>query len=130
MSRQDKILAFRAALLLAWYVFLLRVRGVKSALRGSRAAWRGGVVAPDGDFPPRAAAAVARAGRLMGIGTCLSRSLAVRRLLRSVGIDACVRIGTRRAGGALEAHAWVEYVGQTLGESPDGLCYNRFPARL
>jgi predicted Fe-Mo cluster-binding NifX family protein len=52
--------------------------------------------------------------------TCLRRSLLVWWLLRRDGIDAVIRVGVGRGGvGALEAHAWVEYLGQPLNETED-----------
>lgn len=53
--------------------------------------------------------------RLRRVGTCLSRSLALWRLLAAEGVPCALRIGTRRsAQGAFEAHAWVEHEGQPL----------------
>jgi hypothetical protein len=40
---------------------------------------------------------------------CLPRALAVRTILAREGIDAAVRIGVRREGPSLKAHAWVEH---------------------
>ena len=50
---------------------------------------------------------------------CLQRSLVLRTMLARRGHDARVRIGVRRAGAELEAHAWVECDGQPL--AADGL---------
>lgn len=51
-----------------------------------------------------------------GRPTCLEKSLALWWLLRQVGIASSVRIGTRKAAGKLEAHAWVECDGVALNE--------------
>lgn len=48
---------------------------------------------------------------------CLQRSLCVWFLLLHRGIDSDIRIGVRKAGQALAAHAWVEHIGIPLGES-------------
>src|SRR5688572_13911854 len=47
--------------------------------------------------------------------TCLPRALALQALLRRNGIPAELRIGVRREGGALQAHAWVEEAGSPVG---------------
>ena len=46
--------------------------------------------------------------------TCLRQSLALWWLLRRRGIAAELRIGVRKDGAALLAHAWVEHEGQAL----------------
>jgi transglutaminase superfamily protein len=51
---------------------------------------------------------------------CLEESLALWWLLGRQGIAATLRIGTRKAGAQLEAHAWVECDGMALNEG-DGL---------
>ncbi|MFL6291666.1 MAG: lasso peptide biosynthesis B2 protein [Thermoanaerobaculia bacterium] len=48
---------------------------------------------------------------------CLPQSLALQALLRRQGLSAELRIGVRRAGGKLQAHAWVEHAGSPLGET-------------
>lgn len=53
--------------------------------------------------------AVAR--RLPFDSTCLPQSLAVWWLLRRQGTESDLRIGVRKEGGLLKAHAWVEYRG-------------------
>jgi len=133
MSPQDKILTLRAAVLLVFYAASLRFLGLKRTLalggRGS-ADVAPAADGPGGTYPARAVAAVKRAGRVLGIGTCLSRSLTVRNLLQSAGIEAVVRLGARGNGTGFEAHAWVEYRGGTLDADPDGLRYSAFPARF
>jgi hypothetical protein len=51
--------------------------------------------------------------------SCLRRSFVLRTLLQAGGHEATLRIGARRENGDLHAHAWVEYQGQPLGESPE-----------
>lgn len=49
---------------------------------------------------------------------CLTRSLAICRFLAAEGIHgAIIRIGVRPSGARLEAHAWVEYAGEIIGDS-------------
>lgn len=50
---------------------------------------------------------------------CLARSMALRQLLAEEGIEgAHVRVGVQVRGGEFEAHAWVEYGGQVVGDDP------------
>ncbi len=133
MSPQDKILVLRAAALLVFYAASLRLLGLKRTLALSGPLSVDTAPPADGSnntFPARAVSAVKRAGRSLSIGTCLSRSLAIRKLLNSAGIDAVVRLGTRSGGNGFEAHAWVEYGGGTLDAEPDGTSYSAFPARF
>jgi len=49
--------------------------------------------------------------------SCLVRAVAVQRLLESHGFGACgIRVGVRREGGRLLAHAWVDYKGHVLAD--------------
>lgn len=49
---------------------------------------------------------------------CLVRALALQRLLARHGLEgSTVRVGVRREGEALTAHAWVEYREVVLGDS-------------
>jgi hypothetical protein len=50
---------------------------------------------------------------------CLHRALVGQWLLRRQGIDVDLRIGVRREGQILEAHAWLEYQGEALGLDGD-----------
>ena len=51
--------------------------------------------------------------------TCLEESLTLWYFLREQGISTKLRIGVRKAGGKFEAHAWVEYEGETLNQSDE-----------
>ena len=55
--------------------------------------------------------------------TCLEKSLALRWLLGRQGIPSCVRSGTRKSAGGLEAHAWVELDGQAWNEAAEPHSY-------
>lgn len=63
----------------------------------------------------------ARSAELHGIGqpSCLERSLALWCLLRRNGIEAELRIGAQANGREFAAHAWVEWDGIVLNDSPD-----------
>ena len=49
---------------------------------------------------------------------CLHRSLALQGWLRREGLPSTLRIGVRREGGAMLAHAWVELAGQVVNDRP------------
>lgn len=49
--------------------------------------------------------------------TCLRRSLALQRMLAKEGIATDLKIGVRKDGRQISAHAWLEYEGKTLGEA-------------
>lgn len=68
----------------------------------------------------RADLALARALRLMpSRPSCLVRTLALTALLERAGVPgACIRVGVRRDGTALDAHAWVELEGRVVGDDP------------
>ncbi len=57
---------------------------------------------------------------------CLPLSLALQRLLRGKGIASELRLGVRKSGDALLAHAWVEHGGTPLLEARD--VHERFAA--
>lgn len=61
----------------------------------------------------------AAARHLPIVPNCLEKSLALWWLLRRRHIPADLRIGVRKDGGRLEAHAWVEAGGAVLSESGD-----------
>jgi hypothetical protein len=54
--------------------------------------------------------AIDRAGRHLPGGSCLARSLALTRMLRTRGVAAETKIGVKTANG-FHAHAWVEVAG-------------------
>ena len=50
---------------------------------------------------------------------CLVRSLALQELLEREGMRGSrVRFGARKRAGEFEAHAWVEFQGQVIGDDP------------
>ena len=51
---------------------------------------------------------------------CLGRSLALHHMLERRGVSgSVVRVGVKGGVGELEAHAWVEWHGQVLGDQPE-----------
>ena len=71
------------------------------------------------DITATAATVNAVAVRIVGENQCLTRSLALQWVLRSNGVASQLRIGVRRVGSALEAHAWVERGGVPVNDSAD-----------
>ena len=51
--------------------------------------------------------------------TCLTRSLCLWWALRRRGVGSQLRIGVRFVQGELDAHAWVEYAGAPINDTPD-----------
>lgn len=49
--------------------------------------------------------------------TCLRRSLTLQWLLSRYGLDTRLEFGVRRREGKLQAHAWLEYQGQVIGDT-------------
>jgi hypothetical protein len=62
--------------------------------------------------------------------TCLTRSLVLVRLLRRRGLPAELKIGVRKPGRRLEAHAWVECGPEVFGASEGGASYRAFEGRI
>lgn len=59
----------------------------------------------------------AAAARLAPADSCLSQAVVLWWLLRRQGLDGEVRLGVRKQAGRLQAHAWIEYRGLTLGSA-------------
>lgn len=51
--------------------------------------------------------------------SCLPRSIVLQRILRREGIATDIRVGVRKADGVLDGHAWVEYHGLPVSDTPD-----------
>ena len=47
---------------------------------------------------------------------CLERSIVLRQMLRRRGVEAELKIGVRREGEKVRAHAWLEHDGRPVGE--------------
>jgi len=88
--------------------------------------WCGGAAAKPRSDAVAVAEAVA-ASRMMNAasrrglvrGNCLSQSMALWWLLRRRGIAVQLRLGGRKNGARLEAHAWVELAGRAINDSED-----------
>lgn len=131
LSGLERLLFLRAVGLLLLIGLGLQLLGFSRV----QSVFRQRATVPNGRFGPVEAAQRARqtahlvsAAARHGIyrANCLPTSLALRRLLQGQGIEANLRVGVRKAGGKLEAHAWVEHQGQPLIDGPD--VHERFAA--
>jgi hypothetical protein len=59
----------------------------------------------------------AAARRFAGADSCLPEALVLWALLRCHGVATELRIGVRKRGGRVQAHAWVEHAGRALGDA-------------
>lgn len=62
---------------------------------------------------------VRRAAQPLPYATCLPQSLTLWWLLRRRGVQSQLRLGVRKEGGDLKAHAWVEAGGVALNDRDD-----------
>ena len=121
LPRRDRWVLAEAWILLLFVDMGLRVRSF-SKLRRFAAAMTTAQHENGGEL-----ATVKRAQRLVGIAarhhlypmSCLRQALVLQRLLSQRGIRTTLQIGVRREVGDLDAHAWLEYEGIPIGQSPD-----------
>jgi len=113
-----------AALGLAAARAALRLLGFRRAhaLFTGAAAWaRAHRAAGEAESFERVGQALARATRCSVLrATCLPLALAAHLLLGLAGVGSALKIGARRAGCALEGHAWVESAHGVLDLAPPG----------
>lgn len=120
LSTSDKWLIFKVSIILPLVeggLMLLGLRVVARFLASS---------ATPAAVPLESSSEVERQARLLSMvvhrhplaGKCLSRSLTLWWCLRQTGIASEVRLGVRKDGSQLRGHAWVEYQGQPVAESP------------
>ncbi len=92
-----------------------------------------GPPSPNPDFDPRSIERLRRwvdaaANRHWTEMTCLRRALVLRRLLAGRGVASDLRLGVRREGESLTAHAWLDCGGRIVGAMPDGFPVLESPA--
>ena len=112
----------RAAAALARAELRVRRRPTGALVAPERRAVAGPIAAPEVELRVRrTAAALRRAARLLPWrSSCLVRALALADLLAREGVpDSLIRLGVRRDGAAIDAHAWVELDGRVVGDDPD-----------
>lgn len=130
LTWRERGLLAAALVLLPLAAGLLRVAGFARLRAGAVAPPRQpGAPARSGDAARvRATVRMVAAAGHHGLyqATCLPQSLVLQWLLRAQGIQTELQLGVRKDGGALGAHAWVEYRGQPLLETAD--VHQRFAA--
>jgi hypothetical protein len=112
-DRQRRV-AIRAGIALGTAIAVLNIAGLRRALR-----WAEIIVATPHERErtiTELIAGVDRAGRYLPGATCLSKSLALVRMLRAEGVPADMRVGVAGVS-PFEAHAWVECEGIELTAS-------------
>lgn len=125
LSKNERKDLVRGFVLIPWaavYVRLFGVRKLERAARDNADLNTAGGQTDNGQLAvARAAARMIEAASRNGIarGNCLSKSVALWWLLKRKNISAELRIGARKAGRELEAHAWVELDGQILNDADD-----------
>ena len=111
LPARERALLLRAALLLPMAALALRLLPLKVLLRLAD-----GPTGPGPAIPAERIAALVEAAALREPFrvTCLHKALALYTLLRRSRFEAEFVMGTARAPGGLEAHAWVEHRGAAL----------------
>lgn len=120
-SRHDSLVLLEAAALAVRIEVGLRVQTPKELISRLGQANRHDGPAPSSTLDPRRVARLVQAVSALCGMRCLTQSLILFRILRRRGLAAELRIGVRRVGDDLNAHAWVAYDGQVLlgGEIAD-----------
>ncbi len=117
----ERRVLLRALVLLPLSVVRLRRLGVRGAISLARNAASPGATssAAQDAIAQRVAALVDIAARHGPFRvSCLPAAVTLHRLLREHGIQSDLRVGVKKSGTRLEAHAWVERQGCALLESP------------
>lgn len=123
LERPDRTLLLRACVLIPLVRMALQVArfqtvyAVLTRLGGRAPASRTNAL----DAARRVSSVVDLAARhTVWSSSCLHRSTVLWWLLRRQGLDGLLRFGVRRHQGSFEAHAWVEYEGTVLNDTPGG----------
>lgn len=122
MDGAARVVFLRAAALLPVISASLRLRGFrKTQLSLQRRASTRNVAPDDALATARLIARMVRVAVGSGLGhpTCLEESLTLWWLLARRGITSELRVGVRKSGEKMEAHAWVECEGGALNEPED-----------
>ncbi len=122
LSSREKWTLLRLVILLPLIAFMLRISGF-SRSHARLQSWS----QPDQFLPPDflALEQAERFAQLANIAgrrgflhaTCLPQALLVQWWLRRQGLDAKLKLGTRKLDGHFDAHAWVELQGHALAQA-------------
>jgi hypothetical protein len=124
LERADRRLLARAFVWLAAMDIALRVAGFRQIVQRQRRA-----ALPEDSVSPEALGRAERYAHWLEVASrrhvvrarCLHRSLVLHRWLCQDGLPHQLRIGVRKEGGVLHAHAWVEIGGHAVNELPSTL---------
>lgn len=124
LNRADRALFTRAYIGLAVADLSLRFAGFSRLVQDPQ-----GVVPQEGAGDPMAASRPDRYAHWIEVAAryhivrarCLHRSLVLHRWLLRDGLASHLRIGVRKEGNLLRAHAWVEVDGRAVHEHPGAL---------
>ncbi|HEU0006316.1 MAG TPA: lasso peptide biosynthesis B2 protein [Terriglobia bacterium] len=123
LSTSEKCMLIQALLLLPFCAVVLRLRGVRCLVPASAESFPTAWNPEQWTALQRARAAARMVGLAARWGpyraNCLKRSLVAYWLLRRQGIACALRIGVRKESNQIEAHAWLEYLGEPLNEGAD-----------
>lgn len=127
-ERRDLSAAWIALLQAAWQV---NRRG------GRRGAWKS-IAEPPGEVTPEQLATAESVHRMVAAAStlfpvkpmCLTRSVALYRLLQRRGIPATLRIGVSKETGKLAAHAWVECGERQFGLAGETQSFQAFDSAV
>jgi hypothetical protein len=126
LSRREQGLFLAALVLLPAAALRLRVFGVARDPRAAPAAPRRGQADDTRRVHETARMVAAAAHYGLYRASCLPRSIVLQWLLERQGIESDLRIGVRKDGEQLAAHAWVEFDGVPLIDS--AAVHDRFAA--
>ena len=118
LDAADKRLVGRALVSLVRVRVLLWTRPWRQIRASVGGSLHAGAARPD---VRRLAWAIHAASRWVPAATCLTRALALQRLLYEFGYDAIVQVGIQHVNGAFTAHAWTEHNGRPLLDPPADL---------
>ncbi len=124
LGRSDRRLLARAFVWLAAIDIALRVAGFRRIVRRQQRA-----ALSEDSASPEALGRAQRYAHWLEVASrrhvvrarCLHRSLVLHRWLCRDGLPHELRIGVRKEGGVLHAHAWVEIGGHAVNELPSAL---------
>jgi hypothetical protein len=120
LANPERQLLVEAWLRLTMAAIALRFLGFRRLIGGTAPAVKPATNTLDPSVIQRRATSIERAARHLFLpAMCLPRSIALHQWLRRDGIASELRIGVRKLGSGMAAHAWVEVNGSVVYESTD-----------
>ena len=119
---REIVISYRFLLSAGWRIFVRKENIDRWAVNRPSPSATQALTQPRRDVLTRQAGWINAAARQpLPWARCLQRSVALCLWMESEGIRPELKIGVRKNKVALVAHAWVEYHGQVLNDSPDRL---------